>query len=144
MRKVLNVFIILILFSFMFIPLTCFAEDDATQGSIPQKSQGIDLDRVMDPSTYQQGNAEIDAGLAKTEKFSTRLISNFFVIYKVAGVGIAIIILMVMGAKFMWGSVEQKAEVKKHLIVYVTGAVVFFASAFIVGILQDFIIANLK
>ena len=78
-------------------------------------------------------------GIDETEKFSTKLIANIIALFRVAGVGIAIIILMYLAGKFMWGSVEQKAEVKKYLIVYVTGAAVFFTASALLGLLQDFI-----
>ena len=78
-------------------------------------------------------------GIDQTDKSATKLIANIIVLFRVVGVGIAIIMLMSLAAKFIWGSVEQKAEVKKYIIVYVTGAAVFFTSSQLLGLLQDFI-----
>ena len=48
-------------------------------------------------------------------------------ILQVAGIVIGIIILVVLGIKYMTGSLEEKAEYKKTMIPYVVGAVVVFA-----------------
>ncbi len=78
-------------------------------------------------------------GIEQTDESATKLIANIIVLFRVVGVGIAIIMLMCLAAKFIWGSVEQKAQVKNHIIVYVTGAAVFFTSSKLLGLLQDFI-----
>lgn len=132
-RKVFNVILVLVLFSFIVIPIKSLAVD-------------LDLDKLTNSNTYNGSSSSsgIQDGLDETEKISSRLISNFIVLFRVVGLGIAIIILMSLAAKFIWGSIEQKVEVKKHLINYVVGAGVFFTASILLGMLQDFILANLK
>ena len=60
-------------------------------------------------------------------------------IIRVVGVIVAIVMLLVLGIKYMTGSAEQRAEYKKTMIPYVVGAVLLFAATTIVGLLYDFI-----
>ena len=50
---------------------------------------------------------------------------------------LAIIILIVLGVKYMMGSAEEKADYKKSMIPYIVGAVLVFASTAIVGVVYD-------
>jgi len=50
----------------------------------------------------------------------------------------ALLMLMVLGVKFISASPEGKAEIKKSAIIYVVGAVLVFAAATIVGWIKDF------
>lgn len=58
-------------------------------------------------------------------------------IVSVVGSGISIIALMLLGVKYMMGSVEEKAEYKKTLFPYVIGAVFVFGSSVIPGIIYN-------
>lgn len=51
----------------------------------------------------------------------------------------AVIVLMVLGIKYMTGTVSQKAEYKKTLIPYVIGAVLVFAGSVIAGVVYNVI-----
>jgi len=47
----------------------------------------------------------------------------------------AVIIIMVLGVKYMLGSVEEKAEYKKSMTPMLIGAILLFTSSTIVGII---------
>ena len=47
-------------------------------------------------------------------------------VIRVIGVIVTVIVLLVMGIKYMAGSASEKAEYKKTMIPYLVGAVVFF------------------
>lgn len=64
-------------------------------------------------------------------RFGNKVITAISTIGSVASV----VILVVMGIKYMLGSVEDKAEYKKSLIPYVIGAVFVFAASTIAGII---------
>ena len=49
------------------------------------------------------------------------------------GIVLAVVILMVLGIKYMMGSAEEKAEYKKTMIPYLVGAVLLFAASAIAG-----------
>ncbi len=53
------------------------------------------------------------------------------------GVVIAVVILLVLGIKYMMGSAEEKADYKKSMIPYIVGAILIFASTTIVNIVYN-------
>lgn len=50
-------------------------------------------------------------------------------IIQAVGIIISVIMLMVLGIKYMMGSAEEKAEYKKTFIPYIIGAVLLFAAS---------------
>ena len=52
----------------------------------------------------------------------------------------AVIVLVVLGIKYMMGSAEEKAEYKKTLIPYIIGAVLIFAASNVAGFIYDWAI----
>ena len=65
---------------------------------------------------------------------------NIMGVIQVAGVVIAVVILMVLGIKYMMGSAEEKAEYKKTMIPYLVGAVLIFAATSIANVVYNFAI----
>ena len=65
-------------------------------------------------------------------------------IVQVVGTGIAIIMLIVLAMKYMLAAPGDKAEVKKHAVVYIVGAVVLFGAAGIWDIIETFATNNIK
>ncbi len=61
-------------------------------------------------------------------------------IIQVVGVVISVLVLMVLGVKYMMGSAEEKAEYKKTMIPYIIGAVLIFAASTIANALYNFAI----
>ena len=59
---------------------------------------------------------------------------TIYKILMVLGIGIAVIVSVVLGIKFMIGSVEEKAQVKDALIPFVIGCIVIFGAFSIWGI----------
>lgn len=62
---------------------------------------------------------------------------------KVTGIVIAVIILTIIGIKFMTGSIEEKAEYKKTLPAYFIGAIIVVAISQILAIIIE-IVTNVK
>ena len=56
----------------------------------------------------------------------TTIGGNIVNIIQVVGIVIAIIVLLVIGIKYIIGSAEEKAEYKKTMIPYLVGAVLIF------------------
>ena len=46
--------------------------------------------------------------------------------------------IVVIAAKYMLASAGDRADIKKHAVAYVTGAMILFGSAAIVDIIQGF------
>ena len=87
--------------------------------------------------------AQDPATLLGKEVTGTDKISNignqFITILTVAGASIAVVVLIVLGLKYMMGSAEEKAEYKKTMMPYIIGAALVFAASAIAGILYGFL-----
>lgn len=59
-------------------------------------------------------------------------------VIQTVGVVIAVVVLMVLGIKYMMGSAEEKAEYKKTMMPYVIGAVLIFAASTIANVIYNF------
>ena len=59
-------------------------------------------------------------------------------ILQVVGMVIAVIILIVIGIKYMMGSAQEKAEYKKTFIPYIVGAILIFAASALAGVVVNF------
>ena len=62
---------------------------------------------------------------------------NIVGLVQTVGVVVAVIILLVLGIKYMMGSAEEKADYKKSMIPYIVGAILIFASTTIVNIVYN-------
>ena len=87
-----------------------------------------------DPSKWdnQQGGKVDDTGVKQW-------IASIMNIVAIVGSGIAVIALIILGIKYMMGSVEEKAEYKKTLMPYLIGALMVFGASVIVGALSGVI-----
>lgn len=56
-------------------------------------------------------------------------------IINIVGVVVSVIVLMIIGIKYMLGSIEEKAEYKKSMTGYVIGAIMLFGITTIANIL---------
>ena len=59
-------------------------------------------------------------------------------VLQTVGVVVAVIILIVLGIKYMMGSAEEKAEYKKTMIPYLVGAILIFAASTIANVVYQF------
>lgn len=59
-------------------------------------------------------------------------------IIQTVGVVVAVVILMVLGIKYMMGSAEEKAEYKKTMIPYLVGAILIFGATTIANAVYNF------
>ena len=59
-------------------------------------------------------------------------------VFQAVAIGVAVSSLILTGIKIMQASPEGKANVKKHLIPYVVGAVLLFATTGVLQIIKDF------
>ena len=85
-------------------------------------------------SDFSGATTGFGGGDAKIKKIINAILS----LVRNIGVGIAVIILMSLGCKYMMASAGERAEIKKYAITYIIGAVVLFASSTLIGIIQKF------
>lgn len=75
------------------------------------------------------GLGDLDAykGIGSTSGTFLNKTSNILYIVQVVGTIAAVIVLMVIGIKYLAGSVEERSEYKKNMWPYLLGAFILFA-----------------
>ena len=86
---------------------------------------------ITDPKTL---TGSTDADVTGITTIGNQLITIVSTVGSVASV----IVLIILGLKYMMGSAEEKAEYKKTLLPYVIGAGLVFAASAIAGIVFSF------
>lgn len=85
---------------------------------------------------------DIDGAKAGDTTKVTTIGGKIINIIQVVGIVVAIAIVLIIGIKYMTGSVEQKAEYKKVMIPYIIGAVLLVAGTSIVKVIFNTINSN--
>ena len=89
---------------------------------------------AVDPNTVLNGlNGN---GNVQTNDL-TKVGNNIVTIIQVVGIVIAVIVLLVIGIKYMMGSASEKAEYKKTMIPYIVGAVLIFVGTSLVRVIYS-------
>lgn len=83
------------------------------------------------PNTYTGNNS------FTTDSIGT-IGNQIITILSTGGSIISVIVLIVLGIKYMMGSAEEKAEYKKTLMPYIIGAAFVFAASALAGIIYGF------
>ncbi len=65
-------------------------------------------------------------------------INTIIGLMQVAGTGVSIIVVTMLGIKYILASVEEKAEIKKQAMPIVIGCVLLFGAVQIIAIVEDF------
>ena len=60
-------------------------------------------------------------------------------ILQTVGIILSVVILIILGIKYMMGSAEEKAEYKKTMIPYVMGAIFIFAASTLANVVYNFV-----
>ena len=89
-------------------------------------------------------NADKATGVSALNKSATNITGSILSVVKYVATGIALIMIVVIAAKYMLASAGDRADIKKHAVAYVTGALILFGSAAIVEIIHQFADANIK
>ena len=63
---------------------------------------------------------------------------NIIGILQTVGVVLSVVVLIVLGIKYMMGSAEEKAEYKKTMIPYIVGAALIFAASVFANVIYQF------
>lgn len=85
---------------------------------------------------------DIDGAKAGDTTKVTNIGGKIINIIQVVGIVVAIAVVLIIGIKYMTGSVEQKAEYKKVMIPYIIGAVLLVAGTSIVKVIFNTINNN--
>ncbi len=109
-KKILIITLLVLLFGFLFINNTFAA---------------LDLDQMKPDSPRNP-----DIIVKKANKILGAV--------QVVGSIVSVVVLSVIGIKYIVGSVEEKAEYKKTMIPYMIGAILVFATSNLIKILYNF------
>ena len=104
-----------IMLSILMLGVTCFATD------------GMITPDNFKPTSL---NSSTTSGLVNVGQMIVSVVQT-------VGVLVAVVILLVLGIKYMMGSAEEKADYKKSMIPYLVGAVLIFAASAITGIVYE-------
>ena len=88
------------------------------------------LEQAKDNSTFDKENPP-------GEESVTKIIDVVITTVRVVAAAIAIIMIIALGMKYMTSAPGDRADIKKHAIVYVVGAFILFAVPGIIGVLID-------
>lgn len=88
-------------------------------------------DEAITPGSMT-GDSDVNVG--KIQDFGNSIIK----ILTTVGIVASVVVLVVLGIKYMMGSAEEKAEYKKTLLPYVIGAGLVFAASGIANIVYTF------
>lgn len=70
--------------------------------------------------------------------------SELWGIVQAIGYATSIIMLVIIGIKYIWTSPDGKADVKKQLFPYVIGCALLFGATFFVGVIGNFAITKIQ
>lgn len=84
------------------------------------------------PSQFATGGSDVTNGALGS--MGKNIVATIRTVAMIA----AVIVLMVLGIKYMMGSAEEKASYKKTMMPYIVGAVLVFGAGFVVDAVFDF------
>lgn len=98
-------------------------------------STTINVKAVMDPDDIGKYYIKDElTGEEDLKRFGNKALG----IIQTVGVVLSVLILIIVGIKYMVGSAEQRAEYKKSLLPYVIGAIILFSVTTIANIVYQF------
>lgn len=92
----------------------------------PEQYNPLDNPEQYDPLEARDNDEGLDS---MTEKILG--------IINIVGTILSVVILMIIGIKYMLGSIEEKAEYKKTMMSYVIGAILLFAVPTIANVIYN-------
>ena len=88
--------------------------------------------------------ADTNTGVTELNKSASNVAGAILNVVRIVGVGISLIMLTVVAMKYMLAAPGDRADIKKHAIPFVIGAVILFAAANLLKLLADFASKNVK
>ena len=105
-------------------------------GGGSSSSDTMTFNEISSNNTIRDGATDTTG----TASAAQRILQAILTIAQVIGVGVAVIMLIVLAIKYISAAPSDKAEIKKHMVVYIVGAVVLFAASGILEIIKRFAI----
>ena len=128
-KKMIKVFVIVLIAVMLILTTSAFATGEEVDISQATSLNGL------------YGHASDNSGASKA---LSNITGAILTMVQVVGTGVAIIMLIVLAIKYISAAPSDKAEIKKHAVVYVIGAVVLFAATGILQIVKNFSSGNIN
>ena len=96
------------------------------------------MDWASDVATMEKNAGNENWGKNDATDSVDGMVANIISVVRVIAIGVAIIMLTVLAMKYLMAAPGDKADIKKHAVVYVVGAVVLFGISGILGIIAEF------
>ena len=93
------------------------------------------IDIGVTPNDYKPSSTTEVAGASQIQNIANSIIGPI----RVVGSAISVIALIIMGIKYVMGSIEEKAEYKKTMMPYLIGAIMVFAITNLLSILVEIV-----
>ena len=130
-KRLLIFIILLVIMSLITINTKVYANTVETINTIKIATGVIEPDD-FEPSSPQQ--SDMDTVIEKS--------NNIISAIQIFGTIVSVISLMILGLKYMVGSIEERAEYKKTMLPYLIGTIIFFSVTQLLAILAA-IVENL-
>ena len=117
MKKTVLSFILILVISF-FVGMTSVYADAG-------------VDKIINSMNGTSAITETSTGVGNT-------INNIIGLIQLAGTGISVIVVTMLGIKYLLASPSEKADVKKQIAPIVTGCILLFGAVNLVAIVADF------
>lgn len=127
-RKILMISMLILIILIMLVPNKIYAKSIEVNNSIKVATG------VIDPGNFKPQNPT-QSDINVMMNMSNVIIGTIQVI----GVVVSFISLMVLGLKYMTGSISEKAEYKKTMIPYLIGTIMFFAITQLVALIASIV-----
>lgn len=114
----------IIVFIFLFIMCSIFYSTNA-----------LGWDGATQAKGFVTSSPTSDGGITSSTK---TVVKTIITIVRTIATGVAVIMLIAVGIKYMMSAPGDRADIKKHAVIYVVGAVVLFASSALVTIIAKF------
>ena len=81
-------------------------------------------------------NGKIEVGEEGIDS-TKNILSAILGIIRIVGMAVAVIMLVVVACKYMLSAPGDRADLKKYIPLYITGAIVLFGASGLVGLIRD-------
>lgn len=131
MKKIMrNSFILLVICFLLMLPNLSLATNMKEDSSITI------IASTINPDDYKPGSITDDADTQSIAQKAGVIMNIIFII----GIVVSVISMIIIGIKYMVGSVEEKAEYKKTMIPYIVGIAFIASASAIVKIIASIVI----
>ncbi len=93
---------------------------------------------VMAAGSFESELSTVSSGGGEGTGSFTTIMGALLDITRIIAAGVAVIMITAVAMKYLLAAPSEKAEIKKHAVVYVVGALVLFASSGILSIIKQF------